>query len=104
MPVTSRATLAKHSGHMTLGRLRFLRENGWLVGAGAPACRHCDVEQTQVNAELAAMLIPVTEHDIAQELGTRLHEDFAPTGNQAPCFVHVGVIEFWQQLANRGDT
>src|SRR5437762_14249725 len=49
------------------------------------------------------MLIPMAEHDVAQKLSARLSENFSLFGKHSPCFLHPGVIEFWQQVANRGD-
>src|SRR5882762_3062554 len=88
-PVTTSAIVAKHSGHMRVllgeagrssaaplrreisGGLGFLREQRRLVGAGAPTGWDGNTENTQVDAELAAVLVPVTEHDIAQKLRAR---------------------------------
>src|SRR2546429_1806894 len=63
--------------------------------------RDGDVEQTQIDAELAAMLIPVAKHDVAQELAARLCQDFMPLADHAPGFSHAGIIEPRQQVANR---
>src|SRR5712675_2773462 len=92
--VTRRVRFAKHAGHIrsphdreamkgrfivplwtdirASGRLRLLHEDWGLVGAGSPACRHGDVQHAQIDAKLAAVLIPVAEHDVAQELAARL--------------------------------
>ena len=79
-----------------LGRLNRLHERWRFVGAGPPACRHSDIEHAQVHAELAAMLVPVAEHDVSQELRSRLSQDLPSTGNDAPGFPHCRVIELWQ--------
>src|SRR5262249_841376 len=74
-----------------------------LVGAGPPAGRNGDVKQPQVNGELAAMLIPVAQHDVAEELAARLDEDFASASYQTPGFSHCRIVKFWEQTANCGD-
>ena len=72
-----------------------------IVGAGAPARRHRHIEKTQVHAELAAMLVPVVQHDIAHEFRPRQLEDHPIAGDEAPRFRHGGVIEPRQKLACR---
>src|ERR1700747_346101 len=49
------------------------------------------------------MLIPVAEHDVAQELGSRLCEHFAFAADHAPGFRHRSVIQFRKFAADRGD-
>src|SRR5260370_37832189 len=87
-----------------LGALRLLHEYGWFVGAGTPTCGHRDVQQPEVNAELAAMLVPVAQHDVTEKRGPRLRQDFPFAGNQAPGFRHGVVVEFRQEGAYRSDT
>ena len=55
--------------------LFLLQEARRFVGAGAPAGGDGNAENAQVNAELAAMLIPVAEHDVAEKESARLDED-----------------------------
>ena len=58
-----------------MGQPPSIRERRRLVGAGAPACGNRNVQQAQIHAELAAMLVPMVEHDIAHETDTgRGHE------------------------------
>src|SRR5205807_10217649 len=82
------------------GDLRFLHEKRRLIGAGSPTSGDSHIQQAQVNAKLATMLVPVAEHDVAQKLTARLSKNFVPLANHAPRFVHVGVIEFGKQVAN----
>src|SRR5690242_2801093 len=49
------------------------------------------------------MLVPVAEHDVAQEFPSRLHENILTTGNQAPSLPHCSIVEFWQQIPHRRD-
>src|SRR6266853_6722406 len=86
------------------GRLRLLHEDWGLVGAGSPACRHGDVQHAQIDAKLAAVLIPVAEHDVAQELAARLSEDLAAADGQSPAFAHAGIVSFRKRIADGGDT
>ena len=85
------------------GGLGFLNEEGRLVGAGTPTGGDGNTEEAQVHAELAAMLIPVTEHDVTQELAARLSEDLAAADGQSPGFVHAGVVRVRKALTNGGD-
>ena len=66
------------------GGLGFLNEEGRLIGAGTPTGGDGNTEDAQVHAELAAMLVPVTEHDVTQELAARLSEDLAAADRQSP--------------------
>src|SRR5690348_15261449 len=77
--------------------LRFLNEEGRLVGAGAPTGRDSDVEHAQIHAELAAMLVPVAEHDVADEVRTRLGDHFPSAGGDAPRFIHRCVVELGKE-------
>src|ERR1700752_1655262 len=85
-------------------RLCLLREKRSFVGAGSPAGRDGRIEQAQIDTELAAMLVPVAEHDVAHELSSGLGQDISSARNHPPHFPHAGVAELWQQIANRGDT
>src|SRR5438876_10857070 len=49
------------------------------------------------------MLVPMAEHDIAQELPPGLGQDFLSIDNQAPCFAHCRVIELRQQAPHCRD-
>src|ERR1700751_4941376 len=84
------------------GGLGFLNEKGRLVGAGTPTGGNGNTEEAQVHAELAAMLIPVTEHDVTQELGGRLSEDLAAADSQSPDLVHAGVVGLREALTHGG--
>src|SRR5438477_8178252 len=86
-----------------LSRSSFLCEGRRLVGTGSPACGHGDVEHTQVHAELAAMLVPVAEHDVAQEFSARLGQDFLLTGKESPGFPHCRIVECRQRAPHRGN-
>src|SRR4030095_9708088 len=49
------------------------------------------------------MLIPVTEHHVAQEQPARLGQNFASASDQAPGFLHAGVVKLWEQASHGGD-
>jgi hypothetical protein len=68
------------------------------------ACRHRQVEHAQIDAELAAMLVPVVQHDIAKELRTRLGKHLAPVRNHAPRSLHGGIVALRKSRANGSDT
>jgi hypothetical protein len=87
-----------------LGRFSLLRESWRFVGAGPPARGHGNVEYAQIHAELAAVLVPVAEHDVAQELRSRLGQDFPSVVNHAPRLPHCHLVELWQQVSHRRDT
>src|SRR5258708_20583373 len=109
-PTAKVAALAKQVGQIIgssfakrLGALRLLCEKRRLVCTGAPACGDGDIEQPEIDAELAAMLVPVAEEDVAEEEAARLREQFFLAGEEAPGFRHRGVAEFRQEVAHRGD-
>src|SRR5438046_1445780 len=92
-PTASVAALAMQAGQimgssfvLRLGALRLLGEKGRLIGAGAPACRDGNVQHPEIDAELAAMLVPVAEEDVAEEEAARLREQFFLAGEEAPGF------------------
>ena len=83
------------SGHNFAGR-----EVGSFVCAGTPARRHGDIEQTQVDAQLAAMLVHVAEHDVAEKVGAGLLHHDAITELENPGFFHCSVAEAGQKAAH----
>src|SRR5215469_6682286 len=98
---TKACTARQTAARSALSRHGLLHENGWLVRTWSPTCRHRDVQQTQIDAELAAMLIPVAEHDVAQELRPRLGQHFTSSRDHAPGFLHAGVITIRKRRAHR---
>lgn len=62
-----------------LGGLCLLQKRRSLVGAGSPRGWDRDVEKTQIDAELAAVLIPMVKHDVAQKLNARHSPHFTVT-------------------------
>src|ERR1700726_1275248 len=87
-----------------LGGLLLLDKNRLLVSAGAPGCRHRHVEQTEVHAELASMLKPVTEHDVSQELRAGNGQHLLIALDHPPGFSHRGIAELWQHGSDRDNT
>src|SRR5215467_6702386 len=69
----------------------FLQETWRFIGAGAPAGGDGNIQDTKVDAELAAVLIPVAEHDIAKKEPARLSQNFFAADTEAPDLVHVRV-------------
>ena len=59
-------------------------DEGVFVGAGAVDGGDGDLEEAQVDGELAAVVIPVVEHDVADQLDARDREDFLAICFQAP--------------------
>lgn len=59
-----------------LTRVGLFAERRSFVGAEAPRGGHRDVQQAQIDAELAAVLIPMVEHDVAQEWNARHSPNF----------------------------
>jgi hypothetical protein len=57
---------------------------GVFVGAGAVDRGDGDLEQAEVDGELAAVVIPVVEHDVADELDSWDRQDFVAVCFQAP--------------------
>ena len=57
---------------------------GVFVGAGAVDGGDGDLEEAQVDGELAAVVIPVVEHDVADQLDAGNREDFLAICLQAP--------------------
>src|SRR5580693_3334572 len=51
-----------------LRRLGPLREGRWLIGARSPTRWHWHIQHPQINAELAPVLVPVIQHDVAKKL------------------------------------
>ena len=49
------------------------------------------------------MLVPMAEHDVAQELPARLGQDFLSVDNQPPCLAHCRVVEPGQHVAHCRD-
>ena len=95
----------KWLSHWDLGRrLPFWRESGLFVGAGSPGGGYGDIEEAQVDTELAAVLIPVIEHDVAEELRARDGQEFGIAAQHAPGFLHAGIVELRQQGSDRRDT
>lgn len=64
-------------------RLVGLRE-GVFVGAGAVDRGDGDLEQAEVDGELAAVMVEVVEHDVADEFDTRHRDDFFASCREAP--------------------
>ena len=83
--------------------LELLLKRRRLIGARSPACGHSHVEQAQIDAELAAVLVPVTEHHIAQEPAARHGKNFLIAGDQAPGLLHRVIIKGGKHLAYRCD-
>ena len=57
---------------------------GVFVGAGAVDGRHGDVKQAQVDRELAAVVVKVIEHDVADEFHARDREDLLTFCREPP--------------------
>ena len=57
---------------------------GVFVGAGAVDGRDGDVEQAQVDRKLAAVVVQVVEHDVADELDARDRENLLTFCREAP--------------------
>src|SRR5258708_36779730 len=83
-----------HRAHMLLlkGKLGhrrgLLHEGGRFVRTWSPTRGHRDIEQTQVDTELAAMLVPMAEHDVANKSFARLSHHFVTASYHLPCFFH----------------
>src|SRR5262249_54865261 len=69
----------------------FCAEARWFCSARAPADWYRDIQDAKVNAKLAAVLIPVAEHDVAEKESTGLSKDFLAAEVQAPGFIHMCV-------------
>lgn len=54
------------------------------VGAAAVYDWYRDVEQPEVHRQLAAMVVPVVQHDGPHDSGARLAEGFSPADQQPP--------------------
>src|SRR5580704_2924813 len=103
------AVVAMHPGHIdfsykALGRSRLSDKGDRLVSARSPASRHGHLEHSQVHAELAAVLVPVAKHHVAEKLRARFGENVLSAGNHTPGFLHCRVIEAWQQAPHCGNT
>src|SRR5256885_5735495 len=85
-----------------LGRLSHLRERRRFIGAGAPARRNGHIENSQINAELAAVLIPVIEHDVADKLRAGHGQYFLVALNHAPDLMELSVVHLRQQISDGG--
>ena len=80
-----------------------LHEEGRFVGARSPTGGDGDIEHAEVDAELAAVLVPVVQHNIAQELHSWLYGEFPFACHQAPGFVHGCVVVAGEEFAYRND-
>jgi len=77
-----------------------LGESGRFVGTRSPTGRNRNVENPEIHAKLAAVLIPVTEHDVPKEFSARLSEDLVAAGNQTPSFLHARVVYLGEDVPN----
>src|SRR5688572_29233264 len=73
-----------------------------LIAAESVTRWHFRAEQSQIHAELAAMLIPVIEHHAAQERHAQLGHDRSIALHNAEDLVHALVADRWQYLSHIG--
>jgi hypothetical protein len=84
-------------------RLALLEKTRQFVSAWSPTRWYCHVKHAQVNAELTAVLIPVVEHDVPQELNPGHCQKFSITLEHAPGLLHAGIVALGQQASDGGD-
>src|ERR1700722_12181549 len=86
-----------------LRRFLLLQERRHLIGARPPRRGHRRAAHPQIHAELPTVLIPVAQHDVAQQLRPRLHHEFLVARHPPPRFVHRRVVPLRQYAAHGSD-